>query len=121
MSPTDETLIAGARAYVDALLSHDPTAVPLAESCTRAEMGVRTGRNGPHIRRSLARGPQFRIIHAVSDFHADVTREVVHATYRVHTRPRRLGICAEVSETFEFDDTGRIIRIEARFGAPHRN
>ena len=62
--------IAVARAYVDALVSHDPSGVRLHPDCTRVEMGIKTGRSGDHIARSLARGPQFRLIHRVSGFEA---------------------------------------------------
>ena len=73
-SPRDPSAerIAAARAYVDALVSHDPSAVALHPDCTRVEFGVRTGRDGDHIARSLARGPQFRLIHRISDFTATV-------------------------------------------------
>ena len=61
-----------AKAYVDALVSHNTSEVRLHPDCTRHEMGVKTGRNGGHIARSLAFGPQFKLIHEVSDFTATV-------------------------------------------------
>ncbi|MFT4085635.1 MAG: hypothetical protein QM658_00525 [Gordonia sp. (in: high G+C Gram-positive bacteria)] len=120
MALADTDRIAAARAYVDALVSHDPSAVPLAPNCTRTELGVRTGRNGRHIARSLARGPQFRLIHAAGEFTATVDGPRVHTEYDVHVRPKALGLAARVTESFDVDDDGRITRIVARFAPPRR-
>ncbi|MHC3002588.1 hypothetical protein [Gordonia metallireducens] len=114
----DQQRIAAARAYVDALVSHDPSAVSLHPDCTRVEFGVRTGRNGPHIARSLAKGPQFRLIHRISDFTATVDGHSVTTRYVVHVRPRALRLGASVSETFVVDEENRIRAIVARFGLP---
>ncbi|GAB35618.1 hypothetical protein [Gordonia otitidis] len=112
--------IAAARAYVDALVSHDPSGVNLHPDCTRVEMGIKTGRSGSHIARSLARGPQFRLIHRVSGFTATVEGHTVSTKYRVHVVPRALGLWAPVSESFLIDDEFRIRTIVARFGLPRR-
>ncbi|GAC85456.1 hypothetical protein GP2_035_00300 [Gordonia paraffinivorans NBRC 108238] len=119
-SRRDEELLAAARAYVDALVSHDPSGVSLHPDCTRVEFGLKTGRNGPHIARSLARGPQFRVIHRISDFTATVDGHTVSTRYVVHVRPKALKLGAEVSETFVVDDENRIRAIVARFGLPRR-
>ena len=85
-------------------------------------MGLKTGRNGNHLRRSLARGPQFRLIHAVSDFEPAIEAvRVVQATFYVHVHPKPLRLRALVTESFEFDEAGRIIKIVAKFGLPHRS
>lgn len=118
--PVAAQRIAAAREYVDALVSHDPSAVSLHPDCTRVELGIRTGRNGAHIARSLARGPQFRLIHRISGFTATVDGHTVATRYRVHVRPKTLGLAAEVSERFVVDDDGRIRAIVARFGVPRR-
>lgn len=120
MALDDEQKVAAARAYVDALVSHDPAHVELAPDCTRREVGVRTGRNGRHIARSLARGPQFRLIHAVSDFTATVDGDRVQTSYLVHVRPKALGLAARVIESFDIDEAGRIAHIVATFGPPRR-
>lgn len=116
----DARRVAAARAYVDALVSHDPSDVALHPDCTRVELGIKTGRNGAHIARSLARGPQFRLIHRISGFTATVDGHSVRTRYRVHVRPKALGLAAPVSETFVIDDDGRIRAIAARFGVPRR-
>ncbi|GAB20335.1 hypothetical protein GOEFS_111_00010 [Gordonia effusa NBRC 100432] len=117
----DDARIKAARAYVDALVSHDPSSVPLHPDCIRTELGVRTGRNGDHIARSLAKGPQFKLIHAISEFDASVDDAgVVHTTYWVNVHPKPLRLAAKVIESFEFDDSGRIRVIVAKFGVPRR-
>ncbi|MCR5979690.1 hypothetical protein GDN83_18430 [Gordonia jinghuaiqii] len=120
MSTDDQAAerIAAARAYVDALVSHDSSGVRLHPDCTRVELGVRTGRNGSHIARSLARGPQFRLIHRISDFTATADGHSVTTRYVVHVRPKALRLGAPVSETFVVDEDNRIRAIVARFGLP---
>ncbi|MGC4935533.1 hypothetical protein ACLQ3C_17835 [Gordonia sp. DT30] len=112
--------VAAAKAYVDALVSHDASAVSLHPDCTRVELGVKTGRNGPHIARSLERGPQFRLIYRVSGFEATVDGHSVSTRYLVHVRPKTLKLAAPVSETFVIDEDNRIRAIVARFGPPRR-
>jgi len=120
VSERDAARIAAAKAYVDALVSHDASAVSLHPDCTRVEFGVKTGRNGPHIARSLARGPQFRLIHRISDFEAEVDGHSVSTRYYVHVAPKFLGLAAKVSETFVVDEGDQIRAIVARFGVPRR-
>ena len=59
---TDTDRIAAAQAYIDALVSHDASAVPFAPDCVRVEMGLKTGFSGNHLRRSLNGGPQYLVI-----------------------------------------------------------
>ncbi|NDZ93467.1 hypothetical protein G3I13_23190 [Streptomyces sp. SID6673] len=125
MTPTagperEAQLIASARAYVDALVSHDPSGVALHPDCTRTEMGMKTGRNGAHIARGLARGPQFRLIHRISGFTAEVDGHMVSTRFWVHVRPKTLGLAAQVTESFVVDEGNKIRAIVARFGVPRR-
>lgn len=120
MALADTDRIAAARAYVDALVSHDAADVPLASSCTRTELGVKTGRNGDHIRRSLNGGPQFKLIHRISEFTATVDGDTVSTTYYVHIQPKPLGLAARVVESFVVNDAGEITSIVASFSAPRR-
>ena len=120
MELDDAQKIAAAKAYVDALVSHNASEVRLHPDCTRHEMGVKTGRNGGHIARSLAFGPQFKLIHEVSDFTATVDGDHVDTSYRVHVRPKALGLSSRVTESFDIDDVGRIRQIVASFSPPTR-
>lgn len=118
--PAEHARVAAAKSYVDALVTHDASPVTLHPDCTRVEFGVKTGRNGPHIARSLERGPQFRIVHQVSDFTATVDGHSVATRYLVHVRPKVARLAAPVSETFVVDEDNRIRAIVARFGMPRR-
>ena len=115
---SDEDRIAAADAYVDALVSHKGDSVPFAPECVRIEQGLKTGFSGDHLRRSLNRGLQYRIIAATTDRTYTVVRDEVHATFTVVTKvaigSRRL--LARVDETFLIPPTdARIHHIRVRF------
>jgi hypothetical protein len=99
---SEESRIAAAQAYVDALVSHDGDAVPFAARCTRVEQGVKNGFSGNHLRRSLNRGPQYRVITDATPPDYRIAGDEVYAAYDVLTKAafggRRLG--ARVNETF---------------------
>jgi hypothetical protein len=116
ISETDR--IAAAEAYVDALASHDGDSVPFAPDCVRIEQGVKTGFSGNHLRRSLNRGPQYRIIAATTDRDYTVEGDQVHATFTVVTKAKVAGrrVVARVDETFVIPATdGKIHHIRVRF------
>jgi hypothetical protein len=94
--------IAAAQAYIDALVSHDADGVPFAARCTRTELGIKNGFSGNHLRRSLNRGPQFRIIAATTPPEYTVTGDDIRAVYDVLTKVAFGGrqIAARVDETF---------------------
>ena len=99
---SDDDRIAAAQSYIDALVSHNGDAVPFAPDCIRIEQGVKTGFSGNHLRRSLNRGPQFRIIAATTPPDYTIDGDGVRAVYDVVTKVqfggRRVG--AHVDETF---------------------
>ena len=114
---TDEDRIAAAQSYIDALVSHQADAVPFAPDCVRIEQGIKTGFSGNHLRRSLNRGPQFRIITSTSTPKFTVDGERVRAQFDVITKPLLAGrrVCAHVDETFLIPDgTIRHIRAQMR-------
>ena len=116
MSETDR--IAAADAYVDALASHDGDSVPFAPDCVRIEQGIKTGFSGDHLRRSLIRGPQYRIIAATTDRDYTVDGDEVRATFTVVTKAAVFGrrVVAHVDETFLIPaHDGRIHHIRVRF------
>ena len=115
---SDTDRIAAADAYVDALSSHNGESVPFAPDCVRIEQGVKTGFSGDHLRRSLNRGPQYRIIAATTDRKYTVAGDEVHATFTVVTKASLFGrrVVAPVDETFLIPATdGKIHHIRARF------
>lgn len=102
MSVSDESRIAAAQSYIDALVRHDGDAVPFAARCTRIEQGIKNGFSGNHLRRSLKRGPQYRLLAHTTPPDYRIDGDEVHAAYHVLTKAafggRRLG--ARVDETF---------------------
>ncbi|WP_182347527.1 hypothetical protein [Tomitella gaofuii] len=111
---TTEQRIAAARAYIDALVSHDASDVRLAPGAVRYEVGVKTGRSGAHIVRSLERGPQFRVISGVRDVTAWREGDTVRTRYVVDTSVLGLNlVIAHITEEFEVRGDGAIHRIDA--------
>ena len=102
MLVSEESRIAAAQAYIDALVSHDGDAVPFAGRCTRIEQGVKSGFSGNHLRRSLNRGPQYRVIADTTPPDYRIAGNEVHAAYDVLTKAAFGGrrIAARVDETF---------------------
>lgn len=102
MFVSDESRIAAAQAYIDALVSHDAAAVPFAAGCTRIEMGVKNGFSGNHLRRGLDRGLQYRVIADTTPPDYRIDGDEVHADYVVLTKAVLGGrrIKARIAETF---------------------
>ncbi|GJF09642.1 hypothetical protein NGTWS0302_08870 [Mycolicibacterium cyprinidarum] len=102
MLVTDTDRIAAAQAYINALASHDAAAVPFAPGCTRVEVGLKTGFSGDHLRRSLNRGLQYRVIKSVTVPEFTIDGDEVRARFDLSTKPtlagRRVG--AHIDETF---------------------
>jgi hypothetical protein len=99
---SEESRVAAAQAYIDALVSRDGDAVPFAAACTRVEQGVKNGFSGNHLRRSLNRGIQYRIVAGATPPDYRITGDRVHAAYDVLTKVALGGrrVAARVDETF---------------------
>ncbi len=92
--------------------------MPFAPDCTRIEQGIKNGFSGNHLRRSLIRGPQYRIIESTTVPEFTVCADEVTACYEVVTalsfRGRRAA--ARVEETFVIPPSdGLIHHIRVRF------
>jgi hypothetical protein len=110
--------IAAAQAYIDALVTHDGDAVPFASDCTRVEQGMKNGFSGNHLRRSLSRGPQYKVIGATTPPDYTVAGDQVTARYDVLTKVSIAGrrAAAHVDETFVIPASdGQIHHIRVRF------
>ncbi|MCW2732061.1 MAG: hypothetical protein JWR13_2877 [Mycobacterium sp.] len=107
--------LAAAQAYISALADHRADAVPFAPDCTRIEVGIKTGFSGNHLRRSLNRGPQYRIIETTTSPDFTVVGDGLRARFDVITKPSVAGrrVCAHVDETFLFSADGKIRHIRA--------
>lgn len=117
MGVSDDDRIAAAQSYIDALVSHDGDSVPFAPGCTRIEIGIKTGFSGNHLRRSLNRGPQYRVIAAATTPEFSVDGDEVRARFDMVTKPslagRRVGV--HIDETFVIPaEDGMIHHIRAR-------
>jgi hypothetical protein len=99
---SDAERIAAARAYIEALASHQADDVPFAPDCTRIEFGIKTGFSGNQLRRDLNRAPQYKVIKSVSEPEFSVNGDEVRAQFELITKPslagRRVG--ARIDETF---------------------
>ncbi len=115
---SDSERIAAAQAYIDALVTHDGASVPFAADCTRNEQGVKNGFSGGHLRRSLNRGPQYRIIAATTPPDYTIDGDEVRARYDVLTKVSLGGrrAAAHVDELFVIPAAdGQIHHIRVRF------
>ena len=115
---TEAERIAAAQSYVDALVSHDGDSVPFAPGCTRIEQGMKNGFSGSHLRRSLSRGPQYRVIAATTTPEYTVIGDRVTAKYDVLTKVSIAGrrMAAHVDETFVIPASdGQLHHIRVRF------
>lgn len=122
MLVSEESRIAAAQTYVDALVTHDGNRVPFATGCTRIEQGIKNGFSGKHLRRSLNRGPQYRLLADTTPPDYSVDGDVVHAAYAVLTKAALGGrrLAARVDESFVIpaeNSSGRaeIQHIKVRF------
>jgi hypothetical protein len=99
---SEQSRIAAAQAYIDALFSHAGDAVPFAPGCTRVEQGIKNGFSGNHLRRSLNRGPQYRLLADTTPPDFSIAGDEVRAAYQVSTKAALGGrrLAARVDETF---------------------
>ncbi|WP_072690231.1 hypothetical protein [Rhodococcus marinonascens] len=109
-----------ARAYLNALLSHNGNSVPIEPSAVRYEAGLKTAFSGNHLRRSLSGGPQYRLIRLIRDCAWSVEGDDVTADYLLdaglfgHTL-----VTVRVVETFRIPRGDlRIHRIDAKIRRP---
>jgi len=111
--PTDSPNEAMARAYIDALVSHDASAVVFTPDATRVEAGLQTGFNGPQLANDLNHGIQYRVVQGVRDLAMSESGDTVHTRYLLDAGigDQRL-MTVEIVETFELEN-GAIDRIVA--------
>jgi hypothetical protein len=115
---SDAERVAAAQAYIDALVTHRGDAVPFAPHCTRVEQGMKNGFSGNHLRRSLTRGPQYRVIGATTAPEYSFDGDELTARYDVLTKVSVRGrrVAAHVDETFLIPARdGHIHHIRVRF------
>lgn len=111
--PADTPNQAMARAYIDALVHHDASAVRFTPDATRIEFGIQTGFNGPQLTADLNHGLQYRIIEGVRDLVMTDAGDTVRTRYLLDTAigGQRL-MTVSIVETFVLEN-GAIARIHA--------
>jgi hypothetical protein len=90
-----------ARAYLDALVSHDASAVPFAPDATRVEVGLQTGFSGPQLSADLENGLQYRVIEGIRDLTMSESGDTVTTHYLLDTAVAGVRLTTvEITETF---------------------
>ncbi|MFC6010318.1 hypothetical protein [Nocardia lasii] len=113
VDPSDSPRQAVARTYLDALVSHDASAVPFAPHATRVEMGLQTGFSGAQLTDELNHGPLNLTIQGIRDITWVENGDAVTAYYLLDAG--LLGVrltTVSITETFVIPD-GTIHTIEA--------
>ncbi|MBW0271696.1 hypothetical protein ATM97_13135 [Nocardia sp. MH4] len=100
-NPADTPRQAIARAYIDALVSHDASAVPFTPDATRVEVGIQTGYSGPQLSADLENGPQYRVIQGVRELSMSEAGDTVTTRYLLDTGLAGVRLTTvEIVETF---------------------
>ncbi|MFD3748448.1 hypothetical protein [Nocardia sp. NPDC058633] len=100
-NPADSPRQAIARAYLDALVSHDASAVPFAPDATRVEVGLQTGYSGPQLTADLENGLQYRVIQGIRDLTMSESGDTVTTHYLLDTGVAGIRLTTvEITETF---------------------
>ncbi|WP_433565580.1 hypothetical protein ACQP1O_10240 [Nocardia sp. CA-151230] len=108
---TRDTAIA--MAYLDALISHDASAVPFAPDATRVEAGLQTGFSGPQLTDDLEHGPQYALVQRFYHLRFTESGDVVTARYLLDSGVAGVRlVTVDITETFVIRD-GLIHAIDA--------
>lgn len=79
----DTCKVQAAQSYIDALLSHDASSVPLADHVRRLENNKVNADGAAALRQSLNKGAQYRLIRGIRDLNWFVAGNDVFAIYTV--------------------------------------
>lgn len=104
-TPTDSPREAQARAYIDALVSHDVTDVHFAPDATRVEAGLQTGFSGPQMSADLDNGVQYSVIQGIRDLRMTEEGDLVTTVYLLDAGILGTRLATvEIRETFVIRD-----------------
>lgn len=112
-----ECLISTAKKYLDAVVSHNPSEVPLHDKANRWENAVNTGNSSEKIRDSLKNDIGFKSVRDIRDIEWYVDGNVVIAIYLLDVVIPYSKIyygTTHITEKFEIEN-GLIKNIEATF------
>ncbi|WP_327144183.1 hypothetical protein [Nocardia sp. NBC_01327] len=94
-----------ARAYIDALVSHNASAVKFTPDATRVEAGLQTGYSGPQLTEDLNHGVQYSVIQGIHDLRMSQDGDLVTTRYLLDSG--LLGVrlaTVDITETFVIPD-----------------
>jgi hypothetical protein len=112
-SDAREEVLAAAKAYVGALVSHDGVAVPLADEVWRIENGKVTADGADALRKSL----ESEIMHTIEGIDEAswfAAKDSAAVFYTLHARVGERDMFMRIAERFRVVD-GRLVEIEAVF------
>lgn len=93
------------REYIDALASHDSSAVKFAPGARRIENGITTGFSGPGLAKGLDNAFYYHAILDIRDIEFTESGDTVRATFLIDAGVRRKRIVTvAVEETFLVPD-----------------
>jgi hypothetical protein len=108
-----DDVLAAANAYVAALVSHDGSAVPLAEEVWRIENGKVTADGADALRKSLE-SEIMHMIQGIDDASWFAAGDSAAVFYTLHARAGEQDMYMRIAERFRVVD-GRLVEIEAVF------
>lgn len=111
--PTPEELLTAAHAYVAALVSHDPSEVPVAEDVWRIENGRVTADGGDDLRRSLA-SEIMHTVQAITNERWFVGNDSAAVFYDLRAKVGEDDMMVRIAERFRVV-CGELAEIEAVF------
>jgi len=106
-------VLAAAQAYLAALVSHDPSAVPLADDVWRIENGKPTGDGAEALRTSLA-SEIMHSVRGIDDERWFAAGDAAAVFYTLRARAGDADVLMRVAERFRVVD-GQLVEIEAVF------
>jgi hypothetical protein len=111
-----EKVIAACQAYLDALVSHDASRVPLAADCWRVENGADTGASGDAIAKGLE-SPIMQMVAGVDDVRWYVDSDDAAAFFTLQVKAGERRATCRIAERFRVRD-GELIEIESVVSSP---
>lgn len=103
--PGDSPREQQARAYVEALVTHNPDDVKFAPDAKRYEVGIQTGYSGAQLSNDLRNGLQYKVIQQIRDYSTTENGNTVVAKYLLDAGVGTTTLATvQITESFEVID-----------------
>lgn len=112
----DEGVVSAVRAYLDALVSHDASAVSLADDVRRVENGIVNGEGSRHLRTELE-SDIMQMVQGISDERWVIAGDSAAVFYNLSAGSPGKVMPVMIAERFR-TDRGALLEIEAVFTMP---